>query len=107
MSLPTEVFVAPHRIRFFYVEELKDEEGDVIFGQYDPFALHIQILKKMGPTRTAEVILHEVLHAIQDASPFVGGEEEDAVQSLAPAIIRLMQDNPGFFPQLQALANQK
>jgi len=107
MSLPTEVFVAPHRIRFFYVEDLRGEEGDAIFGQYDPFALQIKILKNLGPTRTAEVILHEVLHALHDATPFVGGEEEDVVQALAPALIRLVQDNPSFFPQLQALANQK
>jgi hypothetical protein len=108
MSLPTSVIVAPHRVRFCYIPELKDEDGDILFGQYSPTDLRIDIRPGMGPTRTAETILHEVLHAIHDVSPFTDLEDEEAsIQTLAPALIRLMQDNPSFFPQLQALANQR
>lgn len=108
MSLPTDIFIAPHRVRFVYIEDLKDEGGDYLFGRYSPTALQIEIRRSMPPTRTAETILHEVLHALHDASPFAESEDEETcVQALSPAFIRLMQDNPGFLPQIQALANQK
>lgn len=108
MSLPSDVIIAPHRVRFVYVDNLKDEDGDVLFGQYCPVQLQTEICRRMPPSRTAEVILHETLHGLHDASPFAEAEDEEAcIQALATGLIRLMQDNPQFFPQLQALANKR
>jgi hypothetical protein len=108
MSLPTSVYLAPHTVRFVYVSDPVDVNRDPVFGEYLPEKLQIALDKDAGPTRMAEIIVHETLHALNDASPFLDPDsEEGVVTALAPALVRLMQDNPNFFPQLQALANQR
>ena len=46
--------------------------------------------------------------AMVPVKAFAEAEDEEAcIQALATGLIRLMQDTPQFFPQLQALANQR
>jgi hypothetical protein len=107
MSLPTQIVVSPHTIRVAYVRNPQDGDGTRVFGLYDAESLSITVDSAMSPTRTAEILLHETLHALNDASRFVDEDAEEAVvEALAPALIRLIQDNPQLMAQLLAYATK-
>ena len=98
MSLPTSIRVGPHDVPVFYKPRLEDEdEGSVVSGLFFVEDFHIEIRQGLKGSRMAEVLMHEVLHAVHSNTRFTDDEDEErAVTILASALTQLAKDNPEF-----------
>jgi len=103
------VSVGPIRYDVVYDEAAIDKQGredrDVLSGFTDLLKQRILIRPGMGADRTAEIVLHEVLHAAADLGHLFGEDgaaEEDAVRRLAPILLDIMRRNPVLVDYLQA-----
>lgn len=102
MNTPTELLVAPHRVSIVFESDPRDDEDNPVFGTFRNKSLRIVVESDCSDSLKAETLLHEVLHALNASSPFAApAEEERVITALAPALLRLMHDNPDFFPFLQ------
>lgn len=99
--LPSFVKVGAHRVPIVYKESIEgDDEDSLHYGMFYVAEFRIEFRSKMRPSRTAEILLHEVLHAINTTYGFVDQEQEErTVTTLAAALTKLAQDNPEFIQQ--------
>ena len=91
MKLPP-VVVGPHT---YSVEA--GEMTDGLIGDTDCITLTIRLRDGMPESVTAEVLLHECLHALWDGTPlrdFDDAVEESVVSALAPPLLDLLRRNP-------------
>lgn len=95
--LPSEVIVGPHRVPIVYKDRLGDDDACVVDGLFVPDDFHIEIRSGLRGSRTAEVLLHEALHALNTSVAFASEEDEErVVTTLASSLTKLAQDNPNF-----------
>lgn len=74
------------------VKDLKNDEGDGLFGEIKYAGQIIRLEEEMTPERAFVVLWHEVLHAIDDQYRLCLGEQ--GVGTLATALVSLFQENP-------------
>jgi hypothetical protein len=105
-SLKPEPFIV--RVGFMDVPVFMDHEanGNEARGMYYPHENKIKLDTTLVPQEQAEVLIHEVLHAIW-ADRVIGDKatEEKAVVNLAKGIALLVRDNPNFFDTIKAALN--
>ncbi len=74
------------------------EEKAGLLGCANHVRLQIIIRPGMAPDVEAEIVLHEVLHAINDVTGLKmrldADDEEDAVNSTAPLLLDVLRRNP-------------
>lgn len=72
------------------------------WGDTDPSHNKIRICKDLPHTAFAEVLVHELCHAVlYDAGmPWVGPDVEDAIGKVSPRIAAFLRDNPKFVKHL-------
>lgn len=87
-NLPEKVYVGPHVFDVVW-ERMEENYGDVNFETNA-----IRLTPGMAASRTLEVLVHEVTHALLYAASLPEDVEERAVVVLAPALIALIRDNP-------------
>jgi hypothetical protein len=99
--LPSSVKVGAHRVPIVYKESIEgDDEENLHCGMFYVEDFRIEISSRMRNSRIAEILLHEVLHAINASYGFINQDEEErAVTTLAAAFTKLAQDNPEFIQQ--------
>lgn len=111
MKLPPRIKLGAHTWRFGW------HEGPQEIGQKTPrdcWGLchhdHLKItfergLKKQPPTYAAEVVLHEVAHAVHHTFGVVDGlDEEDVTERAARGWLQVIADNPQFVAYVRDLA---
>lgn len=99
-----KIKVGPHRIDVRPLPRGGSSDQGV-YGHYLPTSAAIEVSADMAPTRQAEILLHEVLHAVWDVqgiAPKV--DEETAVNSLAKGLLQVFVDNGALVPLLVAAA---
>ncbi len=81
--------------------------GDLL-GYCDNLKGHIKIADGLNDQRTAEVLLHEVLHAIfhQSGIEATREGEEKVVSGMTYGLIGLIRHNPDFMPYLKRLLDR-
>jgi len=90
MTMPSSVAILGRN----YEIALKDYiEGDLL-GQCDSDALKITIKKDQPEILEADTLLHEILHAIDDAMQTKMKERQ--VHCTATGLLALFKDNPDF-----------
>jgi hypothetical protein len=90
---PATVVVGPHT----YDVNLVDSISDTLIGDTDCVTLTIRVQAGMPESVTAEVVLHELLHAVWDLTPlrdFDHAVEESVVSALAPPLLDVLRRNP-------------
>ena len=93
--------VGPHYVSFGVIEGVDAEKAH---GMWYPQEHMIRVEKEFpSGSRAAEVVLHEVIHAVFSngcINPKHG--EEHIVSMLGLGLIQIIRDNPGFVKWLQA-----
>jgi hypothetical protein len=92
--IPEEIIVGPYRYRVVIEEEpFADESKEsLIRGQVRHGDCVIRIMRQ-NPMVMWVTLWHEVLHAID--ALIDGGMHEDDVERFAPALVAVLQRNPG------------
>lgn len=82
-------------------KELADLKG--YYGEIKPDEQEIKLGENHTDQRRADILLHEVLHALFKYMGIQGGKdfEENVIQPLSGGICAVMRDNPDLFPFLQ------
>lgn len=103
VKLPATVLVGPH---YYTVSRVRrPSTSKAVVGLCDNNDLTIRIKKPLPPTMEAEVVLHEVLHAVFASMRIVPKKgEEHCVDLLAPGLLQVFRDNPGLLAYLTAAA---
>jgi hypothetical protein len=100
---PTRVRVGPFVYRVRFVEGLRTE-----VAWLDTDKRVIYVATSESPQSQAEALLHEVLHAAVDVTPFRAGaledgcKEEALVAGLSPVLFSILRDNPTLVAFLEA-----
>lgn len=73
--------------------ELRNDEGSLLWGQWQPVSGKIVLLSKkaIDPTRQAEVFLHEIIHMINTQFDF--SLNEDTVRALSFGLFSVLVQN--------------
>lgn len=71
-----------------------DHFGEAYHGTYDSRHQQINLYANLPDTRMAETLLHEVVHALDDALDL--GLEERQVQVLSRGLFTVLRDNRDF-----------
>jgi len=90
MTIPSSVVILG---RVYNIDQKDFIDGDLL-GQCDSDALKITIKKNQPEILEADTLLHEILHAIDDAMQTKMKERQ--VHCTATGIIALLRDNPDF-----------
>ena len=90
MTIPSSVVILG---RVYNIDQKDFIDGDLL-GQCDSDALKITIKKNQPAILEADTLLHEILHAIDDAMQTKMKERQ--VHCTATGIIALLRDNPDF-----------
>ena len=92
MKPPPSIVIGPHTYKV-----TSDDLGDDLIGDTDCTQLTIRVRPGLPESVTAEVLLHECLHALWDGTPlrdFDDAVEESVVSALAPPLLELLRRNP-------------
>ena len=80
-----------------YAVEAYDKPPIEHAGECDSNWASIKIDVNYGPQRSAELLMHELLHAVyRSGNLAVGDEEERVVTTLANQLAQVWRDNPEF-----------
>jgi hypothetical protein len=90
MKIPKKLSICGHQYIIKYSSELT-YEGKEVWGLIDGAKNIIYLKKGMPPTRKMEILLHEVIHAIEEI--YVLNLSEIAVKQLALGILSAVRDN--------------
>lgn len=94
-----KVRIAPYNYEIRFVEELKNDDGEGLYGQIDYAKCVIRIREEYKDSqRLPYVVMHEILHGIIEAA---GSTEDDderkeiekIITILAPGVIELIRNN--------------
>ncbi len=83
-------------------------EGTELFGIHSPSDNTIRVKNSLPPSRKAEVLMHETLHAmIQSAGlcEVLEGKEETVVENLGTTLVQFVRDNPEFLKQIKKMSD--
>lgn len=86
-----QIKIGPLCYKVETVKDLKNNEGDGLFGEIKYAEQVIRLEEEMTPERTFMVLWHEVLHAIDDQCQLCLGEQ--GVGTLATMLVSLFQEN--------------
>ena len=90
MRLPKKLTIAGHTITVEYRKKLFMDNHEC-WGIYDDGKHKIYLAMKMDPTRKAEILLHEAIHAISDIHLLHLSEK--AVKILGIEVLALIRNN--------------
>ena len=90
MTIPSSVVILG---RVYNIDQKDFIDGDLL-GQCDSDALKITIKKNQPEILEADTLLHEILHAIDDAMQTKMKERQ--VDCAATGLLALFKDNPDF-----------
>lgn len=90
MKIPKQIMVCGHKINIKYKKNII-EEGSDCWGTWDNDRHEITLRYGMNPSQRAEVLLHEVLHAISDIHLL--NLTEKAVKILGIEILATVRNN--------------
>ena len=90
MTIPSSVVILG---RVYNIDQKDFIDGDLL-GQCDSDALKITIKKNQPEILEADTLLHEILHAIDDAVQTKMKERQ--VHCTATGLLALFKDNPDF-----------
>jgi hypothetical protein len=90
MTMPSSVVILG---RVYNIDQKDFIDGDLL-GQCDSDALKITIKKNQPAVLEADTLLHEILHAIDDAMQTKMKERQ--VHCTATGLLALFKDNPDF-----------
>ena len=90
MTIPSSVVILG---RVYNIDQKDFIDGDLL-GQCDSDALKITIKKNQPDILEADTLLHEILHAIDDAMQTKMKERQ--VHCTATGLLALFKDNPDF-----------
>jgi hypothetical protein len=90
MTIPSSVVILG---RVYNIDQKDFIDGDLL-GQCDSDALKITIKKNQPAILEADTLLHEILHAIDDAMQTKMKERQ--VHCTATGLLALFKDNPDF-----------
>ena len=90
MTIPSSVVILG---RVYNIDQKDFIDGDLL-GQCDSDALKITIKKNQPAILEADTLLHEILHAIDDAMQTMMKERQ--VHCTATGLLALFKDNPDF-----------
>jgi len=90
MTIPSSVVILG---RVYNIDQKDFIDGDLL-GQCDSDALKITIKKNQPEILEADTLLHEILHAIDDAMQTKMKERQ--VHCTATGLLALFKDNPDF-----------
>lgn len=85
-----------------------EELGMDTYGDYRPSLQCIRVSKLLPPQTQAEVLLHEILHAVfpSEANWLHHRDMEEAVVSgISPPLTQVMADNPDVFAWIVGAVN--
>lgn len=95
--IPKSVKVGCHEYKL--VAKTKRECPDEL-GKCDYDAVTISVRKRMPGNKARETLLHEILHAC--GYPTLLGKDEKFVDTIAPLLLQVIQDNPELMEYLLA-----
>lgn len=103
-DIPAVIKVAGHN---YFVESMTQELASALncIGDCDRNRLIIRIADYLAPSKKAETLLHEVLHACTDAAGLMdepGKTDEDVINPLARVLYSVLVDNPEFVQYIQS-----
>jgi hypothetical protein len=104
MKLPERIIVGPYTYTMERVARLCNADHRRLLGEQDAGAFVIRLDEGLAPQRERVVILHELLHAIEDERTMDFSEEQ--VNQLAHALANLLLDNPDLTRLFLAEATQ-
>lgn len=89
-----------YRVSINLVEMLERcrEQGEDLLGFCDTKQLKIHVDPAQADGMARETLLHEILHAVADATGLADGwgdDEESTIRRLSPALLQVLRDNPG------------
>jgi hypothetical protein len=90
MTIPSSIVILG---RVYNIDQKDFIDGDLL-GQCDSDALKITIKKNQPEILEADTLLHEILHAIDDAMQTKMKERQ--VHCTATGLLALFKDNPDF-----------
>jgi hypothetical protein len=98
--------VLGHKYTVALMSSERAEEAECV-GLLDRNRLTIFVAEHLAPSKRAEVLLHEVIHAATDATGLMdapGREDENVVNPLSRALFTILTDNPLFTAYLLSFA---
>jgi hypothetical protein len=99
MKPPSKIKIGHSDYTLVFVEDTKD-----YWGQHDAGKLRIELVKSLTGQRLADVLLHELFHALWSFCCIQDGEKEEVtVDRLSHAMAALIRDNPKLIAYLQEL----
>lgn len=90
MRVPKKVHICGHEYAIVYKNSLS-LDGREAWGMMDPNKNIIYLRKSMPTTRKMEILLHEMIHAIEDIYNL--NLSEIAVKQLALGVLSAIRDN--------------
>ncbi len=102
-KLPKTIKIGSHVHKVTVVKNLRSKAGEEALGLYSYDDQRISIEESITPSRQAEVLLHEILHALYayfDISK-EGDKEETVVSRLAEGLATVFKDNPALIKYLE------
>ena len=107
--LKRKIRIGYEDIRLNLVDCIPADNGDHVFGEYDPVKNTIVLDKKQSPRALANCLLHEVIHAViyQSGLNSEGNclsnekDEELAVSAISNQLSQVIRDNKWFLPYIQ------
>ena len=100
MARPKLIRIAGRRWAVEYPAQI-DDEGTYGLTSYDEHKL--QIVDGLAPVEEADVIIHEVLHALIASAGLTVPDEEPIVRALASGLVGVLADNKTLRTHLNAL----
>jgi hypothetical protein len=90
-----EVIVGPVTFDVIEVRDLRNEEGQMLYGHAVHTCDELRINAGLKSSRRSTVLMHETLHAVDEVYQI--GLSEKQVHRLAVGLMNLKRDNPDFF----------
>ena len=94
MPRPTRIRVLGKQWHIEYVDDLKNSDGDEVYGTCDEGSLTIKIKTWMPVDLQTHTLLHECMHAIEYGMGLKLKERE--VDLISGGFMALIKDNPLF-----------
>lgn len=91
LPLPSSVKIGPYRYRLVLKKHITTDDGKDLYGwiRHTPQTIHVQ--SGMSPSRTLAILMHEVLHGVDEAVD--SGLTEDQISRLAPLLADVLAVN--------------
>lgn len=91
LTLPESVKIGPYRYRVILKKHITTDDGKDLYGwiRHTPQTIHVQ--SGVSPSRTLAILMHEVLHGIDEAVD--AGLTEEQIARLSPLLADVLTAN--------------